>query len=82
LLLNLNICVRYFTQMSRLNRLYAICTWCLQEGQRKFEEGMAALAEAQRLESEQGKRIDTINYQLNLMKMKEKEITDVSTKNI
>lgn len=39
---------------------------------------MAALAEAQRLESEEAKRIDTINHQLNLLKMKEKEMTDVS----
>ncbi|KAL4240109.1 factor 1 [Mactra antiquata] len=46
------------------------------EGQRKYEEGMAALGEAQRLESEEAKRIDTINHQLNLLKMKEKEMTD------
>ena len=49
----------------------------LQEGQRKYEEGMSALAEAQRIESEEGKRIDTINHQLNLLKMKEKEMADV-----
>lgn len=49
----------------------------MQEGQRKYEEGMAALAEAQRVEAEEGKRIDTINHQLNLLKMKDKEITEV-----
>lgn len=38
---------------------------------------MSALMEAQRLESEEGKRIDTINHQLNLLKVKEKEITEV-----
>jgi len=38
---------------------------------------MLALQEAQRLEGDEGKRIDTINHQLNLLKLKEKEITEV-----
>ncbi|XP_052266250.1 fas-binding factor 1-like isoform X2 [Dreissena polymorpha] len=46
------------------------------EASKKYEEGMMALAEAQRLENEEGKRIDTINHQLNLLKMKEKEMAD------
>ncbi|WAQ95521.1 FBF1-like protein, partial [Mya arenaria] len=46
------------------------------EGTKKYEEGIMALAEAQRLENEEGKRIDTINQQLNILKMKEKEITE------
>ncbi|XP_053392988.1 fas-binding factor 1 homolog [Mercenaria mercenaria] len=46
------------------------------EGQRKYEEGMSALTEVQRIESEEAKRIDTINHQLNLLKMKEKEMAD------
>ena len=43
----------------------------------KYQEGMAALAEAQRVEGEEAKRIDTINQQLNTLRMKEKEMTEV-----
>ena len=43
----------------------------------KYQEGMAALAEAQRVEGEEAKRIDTINQQLNTLRIKEKEMTEV-----
>ena len=43
----------------------------------KYQEGMSALAEAQRIEGEEAKRIDTINQQLNTLKIKEKEMTEV-----
>ena len=43
----------------------------------KYQEGMSALAEAQRIEGEEAKRIDTINQQLNTLRLKEKEMTEV-----
>lgn len=73
-------CVLKYLYVPSLGSDYNLCIIYvndMQEGQRKYEEGMSALMEAQRLESEEGKRIDTINHQLNLLKMKEKEITEV-----
>ena len=49
----------------------------MQESQQKYQEGMSALAEAQRIEGEEAKRIDTINQQLNTLRLKEKEMTEV-----
>jgi len=50
----------------------------LQEAQKKYEDGEQALEEARAIESEEKMRMDSIQEQLQILRVREKEIAEVN----